>query len=471
MFDFTGHPLASINVFNYVGTGTKAPKAVSDIEVSDVTVTIGDAIELPETATVKYNDNTSSTETITWNEDEVAALETAKAGTYTISGTVTALGEITDVTCKVVIKAVNYIVNPSFEDSDRSMWTIADTDGYSSGAAVTKDDPHTGSYAVHFWSASDIDFTVSQEISGLESGVYSLSAYIQGGGADTQDMSLSLTVGDNEYSTPMSVSGWCVWNTPVIENITINECDTVIVSAHVSASASAWGTLDDFELCKTDDLDDDDDDDDDDDLGDDGLGDDGLDDDDLGDDDLDNDSDNDSDDNSSDNTDNSSSSNDTISGAIVSPAPSIGFVGDDIANIGFNHNNAILSHDVMSQFYGQNKQLLLHLGNGIGISIEPNYVDKSFENINFSASLNEVKDFAPGFDTYHMQPVRESELPHSIGFNMNLGSQYYGDAAYIFVKDMTTGLYDNKGVTIVNEIGNIGFVIDEYTDTMVLIAK
>jgi hypothetical protein len=70
-----------------------------------------------------------------------------------------------------------------------------------------------------------------------------------------------------------------------------------------------------------------------------------------------------------------------------------------------------------------------------------------------------------------MQPVRESELPHSIGFNMNLGSQYYGEAAYIFVKDMTTGLYDNKGITTVNEIGNIGFATDEFTDVMVLIAK
>jgi arabinogalactan endo-1,4-beta-galactosidase len=455
MFDFTGHPLASINVFNYVGTGTKTPKAVADIEVSDVTVTIGDAIELPETATVKYNDNTSSTETITWNEDEVAALETAKAGTYTINGTVTALGEITDVTCKVVIKAVNYIVNPSFEDSDRSMWTILDTDGYSSGAAVTKDDPHRGSYAVHFWSASDIDFTVSQEISGLESGVYSLSAYIQGGGADTQDMSLSIKVGDNEYSTPMSVSGWCVWDTPVIENITINEGDTVVVSAHVSASANAWGTLDDFELCKTGELETTEPEETEPDDG--------------------SSSDNSSSDNSSsDNSSNDNSSSDdntTIIDEITPQAPTIDFVGDIIANIGFKHNNAILSHDVMSKFYGQYKQLLLHLGNGIGISIEPNYVDKSFENVNFSASLNEVKNFAQGFDTYHMKPVSESKLPYSVGLNMNLGSQYNGETAYIFSKNMTTGLYEIKNITTVNEIGNIGFTTDEFTDVMVLVTK
>jgi hypothetical protein len=36
---------------------------------------------------------------------------------------------------------------------------------------------------------------------------------------------------------------------------------------------------------------------------------------------------------------------------------------------------------------------------------------------------------------------------------------------------MTTGLYEIQNLTTVNEIGNIGFATDEFTDVMVLVAK
>ena len=60
MFDFEGHPLTSINVFKYVGTGAKAPLAVDSADNVEITVNLGDTITIPEKVTVHYNDNTTS---------------------------------------------------------------------------------------------------------------------------------------------------------------------------------------------------------------------------------------------------------------------------------------------------------------------------------------------------------------------------------------------------------------------------
>ena len=68
MFDFTGHPLASLNVFKYVGTGAKAALAVDSVDNTELTVNLGEKIELPQKTTVHFNDNTTSERTVTWNQ-------------------------------------------------------------------------------------------------------------------------------------------------------------------------------------------------------------------------------------------------------------------------------------------------------------------------------------------------------------------------------------------------------------------
>ena len=88
LFDFTGHPLASLQVFNYVGTGTKTQKKVDSIDALTVTVNTDEEIVLPETATVRYNDKSSSEENITWPENALEAID--GAGTYEVKGTLIA---------------------------------------------------------------------------------------------------------------------------------------------------------------------------------------------------------------------------------------------------------------------------------------------------------------------------------------------------------------------------------------------
>ena len=46
---------------------------------------------------------------------------------------------------------------------------------------VNAKDARTGETAFHFWSANEMDFSIEQEVTGLEPGTYQLSAFSQGG--------------------------------------------------------------------------------------------------------------------------------------------------------------------------------------------------------------------------------------------------------------------------------------------------
>ena len=122
MFDFTGHPLPSLNVFRYLKDGHTVPLAVDFIPQTTVSCDVGEALTLPETVEVVYNDRSADTQVlVSWDASQVAAIDTKKAGTYTVDGT---LSDGTAVTADVDVEMVNYVKNPGFEEVDRSMWEI-----------------------------------------------------------------------------------------------------------------------------------------------------------------------------------------------------------------------------------------------------------------------------------------------------------------------------------------------------------
>ena len=122
MFDFTGHPLPSLNVFRYLKDGHTVPLAVDFIPQTTVSRDVGEALTLPETVEVVYNDRSADTQVpVSWDASQVAAIDTKKAGTYTVDGT---LSDGTAVTADVDVEMVNYVKNPGFEEVDRSKWEI-----------------------------------------------------------------------------------------------------------------------------------------------------------------------------------------------------------------------------------------------------------------------------------------------------------------------------------------------------------
>jgi arabinogalactan endo-1,4-beta-galactosidase len=90
---------------------------------------------------------------------------------------------------------------------------------------------------------------VSQTITDLPDGTYSLSAWIQGGGGEK---SLQLFVSDYD-GDPLTVkivnTGWLVWNTPTIPKIKVTggKC---IIGLKVISDGGSWAFLDDVSLVK-----------------------------------------------------------------------------------------------------------------------------------------------------------------------------------------------------------------------------
>lgn len=249
-FDKDGKALPSIRVFNYVKTGAVTETRIDSLDAASATMTLGTQAQMPEKVTAVYNDRSKADVDVTWNQDEVAALSLKETGTYTVYGTVEDCDE--KAVCIVKVEPVNLVINPSFEDSDRSMWVITDESSatdYQNKAADAK----TGNYSLHFWKAADFSFTVEQTITGLEEGVYAFYAYAQGGDASGAVNEIYAVSGDERYQASFDLTGWTDWQKPEISEIIVTD-GTVTIGATLSLPGGAWGTLDDFVLYRVGDI-------------------------------------------------------------------------------------------------------------------------------------------------------------------------------------------------------------------------
>ncbi len=247
MFDFTGHPLASLNVFKYLKYGATAPLAVDTIPEVAVSCNIGAEAELPETVSVIYNDRSEEQVPVTWNADDVAAIDTENGGTFTVDGS---LDDGTEVTATVTVDRVNYVQNPSFEDDDTSMWTVTysgETDP--TDYQVKEADAHSGEVAFHFWSGtSDMEFSIEQSFTDLEPGTYELSAFSQGGDLSADaSMELYAVVDGKELTAPFMLTTYADWQNPTVSGIKVTD-GTLTIGVRYQCNVNSWGTLDDVTL-------------------------------------------------------------------------------------------------------------------------------------------------------------------------------------------------------------------------------
>jgi arabinogalactan endo-1,4-beta-galactosidase len=240
MFDATGRPLESLRVFAYVRTGATAPRAVTSVEQVRVTVTEGRPVTLPGTVQVTYNDGSVETQAVTWSG---ATGWIDGPGEYPVPGT-TAAGIA--VTATVVVEAQNHLRNPGFEGADTSMWTLTGT-GASIGASS---DAAAGGRALSFWAAGAYGFGLTQQVTGLPAGDYTLAATGQGGALGGGDqLLLGATSGGVPTSAPFSLTGWRVWSSPSVP-VHVGADGTATVSVTATLSGGAWGTVDELRLVR-----------------------------------------------------------------------------------------------------------------------------------------------------------------------------------------------------------------------------
>lgn len=247
MFDFTGHPLASLNVFKYLKYGATAPLTVESIPTLTVSCNLGAEAKLPDTVSVIYNDRSKEQVPVTWNADDVAAIDTETGGTFTVSGS---LNDGSEVTATVTVERVNYVQNPSFEDADTSMWTVTyagDTDP--TDYQVKAADAHSGEVAFHFWSGtSDMEFSIEQRFTDLEPGTYELSAFSQGGDLSADaSMELYAVVDGKELTDPFMLTTYADWQNPIVSGIKVTD-GTLTIGVRYQCNMNSWGTLDDVTL-------------------------------------------------------------------------------------------------------------------------------------------------------------------------------------------------------------------------------
>ena len=248
MFDFHGYPLASLNVWKYLKYGTTAPLAIDYIPEIYTTSDVGTEIALPETIDVIYNDRSANAKVaVTWDAAQIAAIDTNVGGNYDISGK---LEDGTDVACHVEVKMLNHVKNPSFEESDTSMWKVTyEGDKNPTDFQTKADDAHDGVVAYHFWSEdSDMDFAIEQDFTDLEPGTYQLLVYAQGGDVSEDcEMELYAVVNGEEITEPFMVAGWANWQTPTIPEIKVTD-GTLTIGVRMKCNARSWGTVDEFTL-------------------------------------------------------------------------------------------------------------------------------------------------------------------------------------------------------------------------------
>ncbi len=254
LFDYEGHPLASLQVFKYLQCGTITETVIDHVQPIEINVDLGGEVVIPVQVPVICNDRSVEEHTVIWDEKAIAAIDTDKGGTFVVTGFV--LQEVEDgqmevpVTLTVKVCRQNLLSNSSFEEKDTSMWKIMGngTDFQNKAA-----DAYSGDYALHFWSNDAVSFTAEQTVTGLEPGTYEFGFYLQGGDAgDEAQMYAYADNGTDCLAKVTGVDGWVNWQNPVVEGITVGEDGTLTVGASVTCAAKGWGTLDDFYLYRID---------------------------------------------------------------------------------------------------------------------------------------------------------------------------------------------------------------------------
>jgi arabinogalactan endo-1,4-beta-galactosidase len=190
-----------------------------------------------------YSDDSIRNVAVTWNALDPAKL--AEAGNFTLNGTV----EGTDISAIVNIKVnsdKNLIENPGFETGDFTLWTVV---GSTDAVDISNEaqNVHEGAYALHYWLNGPFEFTVSQTITGLENGTYTLSAWIQGGGGEKTLQLFASGYGGDTLTVDIHNGGWQQWQNPTIEDIIVTNGECTI-SLKVVSDGGSWAFFDEVGL-------------------------------------------------------------------------------------------------------------------------------------------------------------------------------------------------------------------------------
>ncbi|MCL2571518.1 MAG: glycosyl hydrolase 53 family protein [Defluviitaleaceae bacterium] len=265
-FDHNGHPLPTLNLFNYLQTGAVSRHGnhidmilhSQSEAIRNPNLDITNIVDmLPETVTAVFANNDRVPASIIWNMDDITEaldIATSQGGVATIQirGQALANDYMLDFSHTLTLSPGNLVQNHSFEDQEMDMWRInfhGDAQGYANRGM---DNVRTGDFGFRWWRSANqpIHFSIEQDINDLPAGYYGFETFITGGDAGTGwEIYIYVLINEEFFARQdTALPGWQNWNNPAITNIPVQDGDivTIGVMLNIENTNGAWGTLDDF---------------------------------------------------------------------------------------------------------------------------------------------------------------------------------------------------------------------------------
>ena len=247
-FDANGHALESLKVFGLVGKGNTVENKADAIEDVNLICDLNGEVVLPETVNAVMLDNSKQVIPVEWEPIDVAAMKSGGVAKYTVKGTAGGM----EATCYVSMVEYNYLQNWSFEEGDAG-WTATALKSFDQLYVEDKvTDSITGTKHYHFWGAGGdcVEFTLEQEVKDLPAGAYRYEISIMGGDCGTTEIYAYVKInGQIVAKMDTTVTVYNEWHKAVIDSISYNEGDTIVVGIYVKCSGpNAWGKIDDAML-------------------------------------------------------------------------------------------------------------------------------------------------------------------------------------------------------------------------------
>lgn len=248
-FDPQGKPLESLKVFGLLAEGNVVSNKADAIEDTNIICDLNGTLVLPTQVNAVMLDNSKQSIPVEWHNVDYDAMYAGGVQKYDIVGTA---GGMT-AHCYVSMVEYNFLQNYSFEDdTDGTGWTatpIKDVKELFVENKVT--DSLTGNNHYHYWnpSGSAVEFTLGQEVQGLESGKYKFSISIMGGDSGNYTVYAYVKInGEQTMTAPLEITSYGEWHTATIMDIEYTAGDTIEVGIYVYCEGSgngAWGKIDD----------------------------------------------------------------------------------------------------------------------------------------------------------------------------------------------------------------------------------
>lgn len=243
MFDFDGNALSSLDAFKFTPGGMAEKLPVMVYASPAITVAKGSEPALPATASVLYNEGSISQAAVSW--EEIAEGRLNEPGAFTLEGTVAGLEQKASVGITVLANP-NMAENAGFEEGSLDRWTLSGTEG-SGKVENNTGNAHSGAYAFNYWNSSTYAYRLTQTVTGLADGTYTLKAWSSGGGGETKLKLFAETAGADVRSVDIVNTGYNVWKPYTVTGIVVKDGQATI-GFDVEAPAQVWGYFDDIEL-------------------------------------------------------------------------------------------------------------------------------------------------------------------------------------------------------------------------------